>query len=540
MRAKEFTIPRKTESNAYRTDGTRGSHKWADGQCGRVGTRTPCALLALILMIPLATAAQSSGEFVATGNLRVPAGATQEALARGAYARASSGEGFLSVDLQADRVKVHQLEETFLEVRTGVVNPNPSIAYKPENYTLTNVRLTQVAGDHRGWVGFYFPPEGARLGLASVGPATVEARAGLRLDDGAAPGGESERPDPSSTGYDWASEDLLLLVEGEGTLRYEGRGALKVMGPDVRIESDQGTIEFRTGQHRPDPDAPAGNRTVRWMLLEYENATVTVASPDPFKVAAMRTDVAWSGTVTFTPIAGRLHAAGDAYQATGRPDHVRGDLVAQVEPVRQDGQVRLAVRMDGDLVGTTMTRTEGRAGLPLGVQPAGWGWVLGLVATLGLALLVAGAVLVARRARGAGVSPEDRLALAHLAADRERYREALEHVRAARAAAPGSVRLLLEEASYLAEMSRAEEALALYEQAARQSPDGDAEFAAGLLLLQRGELERAEAFLVKALRRSPILVLEILYDTTGTFEPVRGRPAFERAVDAAEGAIDGR
>jgi tetratricopeptide (TPR) repeat protein len=136
------------------------------------------------------------------------------------------------------------------------------------------------------------------------------------------------------------------------------------------------------------------------------------------------------------------------------------------------------------------------------------------------------------------LAAEDRLALARIEAGRERYQEAVTHVREARAEAPTSVRLLLEEASYLGAMGRLEEALRHYAEAAALDPDGDADFQAAVLILQSGaDPERAEALLVKALARSPILVLDALYDVSGTFDALRGRPTFEAAVGEAQRAM---
>lgn len=513
--------------------GPKGNDKWAKARAPAVDARVPAhAAVLLLLLVPAASAVASTGEFVAAGSLRLPAAATQELTARAAYVVAADGDGFTQLTLHAETMRVHRFYREWAEARAG---PHPNVRYGGHNatYTLTNVTVTIADQDRFGWVGLYFPSEGGPVTLSASSGASLLASTSTQVGEGLTPGQDPQDPAPHVHGYDWESDEPLLTVEARGALRQQGQGMLKLKGPDLRFQSDQNDSTVWTGSERD--DLPAGTHREQWLFLEYAGATLVVEAAEPWKIAAHNSQAEWVGTATFTPTEGQLHAGRAIYGAEGRPARVTGDLAARIATLPQEGQVRLQVVLEGDLRDTTLPELNGRATTPLGLPPAGWGWVLAAIA---IVLLVAGGVLVARRARGAGLATDDRLALARLAAGRESYLEALEHVRAARARAPHDPRLLKEEGAYLAALGRVDDALKAYLEAAARSPDGDAEFQAGVLLLQHGDLDRAEGLLATALRRSPILVLEVLYDPAGTFDVLRGRPQFERAVDEAHLAVD--
>lgn len=518
--------------------GPKATKKWPKARAASVDARVRAlaAALALLILAPAASAAASTGEFVATGSLRLPAGSTQELTARAAYLRAFDTEGFSQISLEAETVRVHRFYREWAEVRVGAVQPNFRIDGHDATYTLTNVTVTLVERDRLGWLGLYFPRQGGPLTLSSSGPAALVAGTPTQVGDGLTPGQDPEDPAPHVHGYDWESDDPLLTIETRGAILQQGEGMLKVKGPDLRFRSDQNeTVEW-TGSERD--DAPAGQHREQWLFLEYVGATLLVETEEPFKVAAAESRASWTGTATFTPTEGELRAGRDVYLAEGRPARVTGTLEARILPEPADDQTRLRLDLHGDLVDTTLPHAQGRVNLPLGIQPPGWTWLL---VGLGLGILLVGIAYAARRARARpnpDLATDDRLALARLAAGRESYLEALAHVRAARAQAPADPRLLKEEGAYLAALGRIDEALKAYMEAAARSPDGDAEFQAGVLMLQHGDLDRAEGLLATALRRSPILVLEVLYDPAGTFDTLRGRPHFERAVDEAHLAVD--
>ena len=503
-----------------------------------MGSRTWRVLLALALLVPTAAAADASGEFVARGALSLPDGARQDAQARGAYLPAHD-QGFQTLTIHARRMHVQRFEDTVVETRVPELRYGNVVNKTVSSYDLTDVVVTLAPGDHRGWVGMYFPQEGGPLALDTWGASSVLAQGATRLGDGVLVGApnEAETPSPASRSYQWQEARPLLLVSGEGTVAQRGQGTMKLFGPDLLFSAKENETFYPTGMLEQDAGA-AGRRIDRWFFLEYEEAEVTVETPEPFQVAALASRASWSGAASFHAVEGQMTSAGSAYAAAGQRVRVVGDLVAALAPLAEGAEAYLRLDLSGDLAETTLAR-QGRAAAPLGVRPQGWALLVGMAVVAGVAALVTARAL-RRRARKerAPVGPEDRLALARIEAGRERFHEAVAHVREARAQAPTSVRLILEEASYLGAMGKVEEALAHYAEAAALDPDGDADFQAAVLLLQSGgDAARAEALLVKALARSPILVLEVLYDVAETFVALRGRPDFERAVEDARRAL---
>lgn len=495
-------------------------------------------ILALVLLVPSALAADASGTFTALGTFSLPPGAQHDVQARAVYLGGLE-EGVQAFTLHAGTMRVHRFENTVLETRLAEARVGEIMNKTASTYMLTNVTVTLAAGDHRGPVVLYMPPEGRPLSLVPWETSSVVAQGQTRLGDGfntAAPN-EAETPDPSRPGYRWEETRPLLLVSGAGTLAQEGMGAMKLFGPDLFFDAAENETFFATGMLEQDSGV-AGRRIDRWFYLEYEDASVTLEAPEPFQVAALSGQASWSGTASFQAVEGEMASAGSVYTATGERVRVTGDLAATMAPLSSGSQARLRLALSGDLTETTLAR-QGAAAVPLGARPSGWGVLLGAAALVTVAAIVTVRVLRRGPRQGApAVGPEDRLALARIEAGRDRFHEAVAHVREAREQAPTSVRLILEEASYLGAMGQVEEALAHYAEAASLDPDGDADFQAGVLLLQSGgDLARAEALLLKAFARSPILVLEALYDVGGTFDALRGRPGFEKGLEDARRAL---
>jgi hypothetical protein len=445
--------------------------------------------------------------------------------ARGAFLDAREG-GFDAFHLEARTLHVQRYEVQYQVVRLPVGEYNRIAEWRVYNYTLHDAVVTLTEGDHHGWLGLYFPLSGGRLATAATGLGSVEGKTGISLGEGVSGHNEAvEGPVPYTQGYDWTSTDPLLLVETQGELRQTGSGQMKLQGPDLSFAARENAtaITYETGSEAS-VQGPVGTRFSRWFFLSYEEADLTIGNPERSRLAASATTASWSGAAAFRPVEGSMRGEDATYSATGRQAHVVGDLVATVAPVARGGEVRLRLDLTGDLTGTTLQRQQGGGTAALGARPSAWPLVAGALA-LALASVLLVGVLRRGRKEPPPMAAEDRLALARIEAGRERYQEAVTHVREARAEAPTSVRLLLEEASYLGAMGRLEEALRHYAEAA-------------VLILQSGaDPERAEALLVKALARSPILVLDALYDVSGTFDALRGRPTFEAAVGEAQRAM---
>lgn len=159
-----------------------------------------------------------------------------------------------------------------------------------------------------------------------------------------------------------------------------------------------------------------------------------------------------------------------------------------------------------------------------------WGLAVALAACIGF-LLGRRALTDRLRVRERALSDEC-VGVALLAAEAGDHERALEWFRHARDLSPRNHHLARQEAWCLAELDRVDEALLAYAEASARSDDGMADFDAALLLLRHGrDPTLAEERLAAALRRTPALALEA--HALAEVQPLRGRPAFERAMAQA-------
>lgn len=493
-------------------------------------------LAILALLAHGAAASPATGSFLVKGGLTLPSATTHTLDARAAYLEAWEGSGIPFFRIEAKRVFVMRFESTSPEVGEET-RADVSTGTREATYTLHDVVITLTGDDHQGWVGLYLPRAGHPLGLEQGSSGGLTAVQTLRLGQSQSVANEADGPLPRHPGYEWEGTGPILRADSSlGILTQAGRGSMKVMGPDLRYDARENVSMTPTGVERSQmtEEVPLRQRVDRWVYLVYEGANVTVGGS--VAVAADASTLQWSGTAQFQPKEGSIEAEEGIYGGSGGTlARVTGAFLASARPLPDGADAQIGLTFEGDLTETSLALAEDNLVRP-SLPPGRW-WVGALVA-LGIAVAAAAIALARRRARGEPVSLEDRITLAQMAASRERYQEAVEHVRRAREEAPGSVRLLMEEASYLGAMGQVEEALAQYEQAAALDPECDAEFQSGVLLLQSdGDVERAERLLLAALRKSPILVLEIAYDPTGTFDRLKGRPGFEQAVAEARRAL---
>jgi tetratricopeptide (TPR) repeat protein len=290
------------------------------------------------------------------------------------------------------------------------------------------------------------------------------------------------------------------------------------MGPDVHISSATNETDHATGETA----SGTAQRTLRWLVLEYEEGTLTLQAPAPFTVAAKEAGpVTWDGKATLTPRSGVLTARDATYAAEGERAEIDGRFSASLTPAKD----RAHMVLDGDLRSTTLAATT-RTPAPGG--PLGPSWV---------ALLLIGAVVVGISGGAVGVwaflthrhaaseyplTVEDCQAAADDAAQAEDYPSALEWYGRARMMAPTSAKLAAQEAFCLAKMGDEAAALERYAEADRLSPyGGDAAISAARLLHERGApLEKVAPFLKAALEKTPDLLLDVEHD----FPEVATRP----------------
>lgn len=488
----------------------------------------------LLLLAPFAGAASTSGHFLARGSLGLPAHAVHDLEARLVYSSAhEEREAIASLRIEAPVVRLRYFERDFVQAgvgNAGVYQEVPRSGAE-ETHAFTDATVTLLPdGRHAGWLALFTPGESAPLSFEAWAPTRVTGQGWTSLGDRTSDVSEREEPRPEINGFSWRSQGPQLVLEGPGHVRREGAAMILLQGPDLLVRSAEGERSFPTGWATPQP---AGFRHDQWAFLEIENGTVTFSTSGLLTTVALSDFAEWSGTAVLTPTEGRITSAGREYVATGRPERLSGDLSALVTPAAQDNGASTLLRMDlsGDLAETTLLAADGggAARIP---DAEGGAWEAAVAAAVAVLLAGLGVALVVARRRQAAV-PAEAAGLVRLVGRRQDARAALAGATFEEPEARDSARLL-REASHLASVGRVEEALARYAAASARMPDGDADFQAAVLLLQRTDnVRRAEELLARALSRSPILVLELLYDGTGVFAPLRERQSFQRVVEDA-------
>lgn len=486
-------------------------HGWA-----RV--RLPPALLLLaVLAFPQASAASVGGEIVIEGALSLPNGASL--ISHPVAIFAEDAMSIESIGARASAIRVLLFEDSYISA--DLVGPRTSlvIGTNRPTWTATNATIS-IERSRPGWFGIH--PDAATLTSSDQAPLRIEAAPRASLGNGDAIPDEN---DPSRRYY-LAEVDEPTLLTAATAWTYEGAGALKAMGPRVTITSRQNTTTIETGD-MPDPNNP-GRSIQRWVVIEARD--LVIEGRAPVQLAASQADADWSGEITLRAARGTLMGPLTSYTAEGAITKLDGDLAAALSPAQ--GGTRLALAISGDLRSTTMST---RIVAPI---PEGSDGRLGFLILVGAVLAGAGAyarVHHKRRQRARTRAPptlaaDDYSRLGEIAADGERYAEALEWVRHARALSPTSRRLALDEAFYTSMTGDAAAALRIL-QDPLLSTDPDACLFRSRLLMDRGEHDEAAQATIDALELAPVVLLDI--ETDPQYAGLLARPDVKRAVRAA-------
>lgn len=433
----------------------------------------------------------------------------------------------LATGVDVGRLLIEASELRLAVYRTEAVALNGAIVgrFYPNPVNETKHELHNVTIDARG------SPEDdgfavlrSRTGLATANPSQP---GGLLL---AAPrsshntmGGGTEAASDKRPYYQQEIEVPHVLYAGSGSLDHEGDAWMKLVGFDVTVTSDEGVFTFDA--MKVEDTVVLHNETRTWIVLSFPQGRVRIEGALPWTLAAAKVDFS-SSSVAVVPA-----DKGDSPIPTEPASNLlKGPFEGTAEPVVVGNKAWLRLDLGDTPVPASLGSAASRHSYGLPVPRTSWMAWLAVSALLGGMGLVVGRWGLAPKPSPATV--EDCLAAAAVAISQERWSVAAEWLARGRTLAPQSGRLCADLAYAKAQLGSHEEALDLFEEARRLgTEDGESLFHGALAALTVGRpAAEVEAWLVDALARSPTLVVDV---EEGLFEPVRGRPGVEEAVDRA-------
>lgn len=425
---------------------------------------------------------------------------------------------------------LHSYQKKFVVAESGVA---PMLRLEADSshddIPISEARITLgPTSQHAGFLGIY-PTPGGTLTLNIVGTSEIEPRVKSRI------GNEETADAPDRTTYLQEASGPHLLVEAMGTAQYAGAGAIKLLGPDVQVDSSAGSDTYQTGAERTSPS----EMVVTWLYIEFEEAMITLAGgEEPFQVLAGDANslAVNDGTITFTPMSGAIDAPGYDYEVSdGKPASMTGTFAGSLSP--QEGKTA-SLRLEGDLQDTTLAYTRVPVG-PFSNNAIPW-WPLALVAGTVVTGGTAAYLVLRRRSTtdASAIATKDPVYFtyyADLACEQDDLRLALEWRQAARACAQQDADLALGEAIILHALGDLREAIRAAETAAKvATPDeGRPDYYLAAFFMKTGEEahhQLAMVHLERALQREPTLANEILWDSV--FTPLHG-PDFDAMIHEA-------
>jgi hypothetical protein len=425
-----------------------------------------------------------------------------------------------ALDLRAPHVVVRTYTRDAVVTDAGPLDPALVTGNHEETFALTDVAVRLATGDHSGWLGLRASGPGSLLAEASSGARFEEREPEVIGNDETAPTDAPQRPT-----FSQPVVGAHVSILDTSAFRYTGRGELKFSGPDVILAAKENTTELRTGTTRE--AGPVARMRLAWVSIEFDVGTLRAVGLRDAVAAAPSVDVRWDGEATFTAREGALHTEGADLRADGSSASIDGRLAAALAPGERG---TLLATIDGDLRSTTL-----HPAAITRLSPAASGKLLGLVA---LAAVLGGAATWAwMRHRRPRFSVEECVQLANAAAEEGDAQLALDWIARARRLAPGSGRLFLEEGYYLAQTDDVDGALDRLGRAAELLDTGEPELqAARLHATRRNDAARASALVVRALQRSPILILELEQDDA--LAALAADPAVKRAIGEAQRRLE--
>lgn len=472
-------------------------------------------VLVLLLFLAAPAVAAPLGQLDVSGTWTLPDGTLARAPLAGVFLDPDAAPTRLSVTAEQAQVKLFQ--------RTSVdaAVANPGLAPRETSYALTNVTFILLPGSFEGWLGL--APTDATLTRSAAGSVEGRATGAQRLGNGV------ESVDPEDRGFFLPIDEPHLVLRAAGRLVVEGAFALKFQGPDFDVHAAENASTISTWA-RLGPGG-VGAREDRWAYVSFERATLELEHERPLDVHVPAAEAAWDGRLRAKVVEGSLQTSDGTFLATGEPAVLDGAFLASITPL-PGAAATSRMLLSGELASTTLaaaaTATPGSRGT---ASTALWG--VGLLA-VGVVVGVLGQRHLRRAGRLPAYGVEDFARLATQAAEAEDYPSALEWIRKARALAPTSVRLALDEGFYLEQTGEVSPALEAYADAAMRGSDGEGEFLAGMLEWRLGEKEAAAGWFSGALAKTPSLVMELEEMAPDALLHPHAREAVRRAREALD------
>lgn len=313
-------------------------------------------LLAIAFFLPSAAAQQAAGTFTVS-DTRFPAGGAAAVEPLALLDNATSGETLFSGHAAVATVCLYEKARTVAQTPLKDT-PVEEIATQSSDTTedcsqFTNPTFRLISGgEHAGWFGIH-PKNDTRVSVTPSKPYNVESRVASTLTnrDGNTASASSEEG-PAWDAYIARISGDHLATAVEGAIEVSGDGALKLLGMDLEVSGDEGTLEYRTGTF--DESGPVHTRTYRWLYVDFESATLVLESTGPVTIAAKTMDSEINGEIRFVATEGRLACSGASYQPRPRQlETLRGVFSASLHPISNAA----TLTVEGQLVATSLQRS---------------------------------------------------------------------------------------------------------------------------------------------------------------------------------------
>ena len=531
----------------------------------RIGRHLLIAV-AILLILPPASAAPGAGNFVLSGKAELPKNAAWEFNPLLLFNNDSQGIGQLSV--VSPSITLKHFRFSYHEASTSPRDVQVAYEHYNRTFPLTDVALQASSGDMRGYIAIY-PTSETRARMVSASGAALEPRKHTEIET-ANVVGEEEGAEETQFWYKQTLDEAHMMSAFPGFLHLEGPFAIKFYGPELHIVADgQEGTRFQTGVHRSS-ELPVRTMVREWVILEVpEGGYLDADAASTWAIAAQDLSADWVGEAVFNPVAGALETWQTRYSPIGGAVRLSGDLQAVFVPREDRGLLLADMTVMGDVQGTTL---HGEA-VPLGTQLVknrtytSWGVFLA-----GVVVLAAGGVSIHRLRKrplraaappmvgGALACPsseirppltesvveipltaEDCVAFGDKAMAEQNWPEGAHWFERALRLAPTSSRVCANLAHALYEIGDAQGALTYYQKASDLAPERDElpDFLAAVVALNAGQpLEEVEQWLLRALERNPEVASEI--SANPDFGVLRGRPRFDQALAEAWDEIEGQ
>lgn len=459
---------------------------------------TPLAL-GLLLTIPMASAAYGLAHVEAVKTVHFPSGARVEFDSPVVLVNSTA---LREVSLTAERATVSIFEWTYGGTSpVGVV----MLLADQRSWDADDLTMKMRATEDGGFVGVI--PSGGSSSLFEPSQSfSTEYRQSpeLKTADVVAEDPES----PALPIFFRAFEGDFVYTRSPGTVTYSGPGVIKFLGPDVTLTTAKNSTAISTGRT---PAGPAAY-TLRWVYVEFEAATLRLASPvKPIElVSSAARNVEWEGAASLVAASGNVTLEGERHWFQG-PVSISGELRAQVHPIPNTDRLRVTV--EGKLaplaLGSSIPAPSPRFG-----DSRLFIVTLGLVAAAGA---VAGALGWKQwRSREPPMTEAECLEWAAFLEERGDEHGALECLGVARQlAGKATFDVLQWEASCLEMLGRLDDAIEKLEQAlaADPTPHEAVEASIGIAILASQAEEPSKAL--------PHLRLALMADPTGTLSYIQ-------------------